>query len=257
MNLRPLNFNLETQLKLSEPIPENLLKTRKSGGTELTYIAHNTAIDKLNDMFGFAWSFEIIDQWMQDSPPHIKKENPKYPFTANNSDPQQIKIDGEGKKYLELPQLPVCWCKVKLTVPMETDNGNIIYISKMAFGSACVTGNQNTQSMSGFKAAQSDALKKAASLFGIALELYRDSNEQAEFDLFRESLIPDVWTDEVKQQYNKQFSVLTQILEDFGWSFEDLSYYVSLVTENRYSNFMKMPTEYIDELIQAIQEDGE
>ena len=75
--------------------------------------------------------------------------------------------------------------------------------------------------------------------------------------MLRENYIPDVWTDEVKQQYDKQFSVLTQILEDFGWSFDDLSYYVSLVTENRYSNFMKMPTEYIDELIQAIQEDGE
>lgn len=255
MPLKPLTFDNDIKIRLSESIPEKLLKTRKSGGTELTYIAHNTAIDKLNDIFGFAWSFEIIDQWMQESPPHIKKENPKYPFNANNCDMQQIKIDGEGKRYLELPQLPVAWCKVKLTVPMKTENDEIIYISKMAFGSACVTGNQNTQSMSGFKAAQSDALKKAASLFSIALELYRNDEEQAEFDAFKESLVPDTWTEKTINQYSKQYNKLMNILEEYQWSIEDLGYYVSLVTDGQYTNFKKMPAEYINDILTAIEEE--
>ena len=256
MALKPLSFDNNIKIKLSEPIPPHLLKTRKSGGTELTYIAHNTAIDKLNDIFGFAWSFEIIDQWMQESPPHIKKENPKYPFNANNCDMQQIKIDGEGKKYLELPQLPVAWCKVKITVPMKDEaTGEIVYISKMAFGSACVTGNQNTQSMSGFKAAQSDALKKAASLFNISLELYRDDNEQAEFESFRESLVPDTWTDEVIERHRKQYDKLMSLLEEYQWSIDDLSYYVALVSDNQYLNFKKMPPEYIDAILKAIEEE--
>ena len=35
-------------------------------------------------------------------------------------------------------------------------------------------GNQAVQSTNAFKGSQSDCLKKCASLFGIALELYRD-----------------------------------------------------------------------------------
>jgi hypothetical protein len=138
---------------------------------------------------------------------------------------------------------------------MQAENGEIIYISKMAFGSACVTGNQNTQSMSGFKAAQSDALKKAASLFNIALELYRDDAEQAEFETFRESLIPDTWTSEAIKQYEKQYNKLMKLLEEYQWSIDDLSYYVSLVSDGQYTNFRKMPPELIDNILTAIEEE--
>ena len=47
----------------------------------------------------------------------------------------------------------------------------------------------------------SDCLKKCASLFGIALQLYRDDTEEAYFQSMREDLIPDTWTDEVIKQY--------------------------------------------------------
>ena len=254
MQLKPLSFDTKTKLGLTKPIPEELLKTRKSGSTELTYIAHNTAIDMLNDIFGFAWSFEIVKSWLQESPPHIKKENPKYPFTDKTADMNQVKVDPEGKRYLEIPQLPVAWCQVRITVPMETENGEIIYISKEAFGSACLTGNQNTQSMSGFKAAQSDAIKKAASLFSIALSLYRDETEEAHFQSLRSDLMPDIWTDEVIEANQNKYNQLVDLLEEYEWSFDDLSWYVNDVTEGLYSKFIKMPVEYIDALIKAIQE---
>ena len=255
MQLRPLEFDIKTKLGLTKPIPKELLKTRKSGGTDLTYIAHNTAIDILNNIFGFAWSFEIVNSWLQESPPHIKKENPKYPFTDKTADMNQIKIDPEGKRYLEIPQLPVAWCQVRITVPMKTENGEIVYISKEAFGSACLTGNQNTQSMSGFKAAQSDAIKKAASLFGVALSLYRDETEEAYFQSLRSDMMTDVWTSDVISCNQDKYNQLLDLLEEYGWSFDDLSWYVNDITDGHYTNFVKMPVEYIDTLLKAIQEE--
>ena len=44
-------------------------------------------------------------------------------------------------------------------------------------------------------------------------------------------------------------------MEGYGWSFDDIEYYVSAVTEGEYINFRKMPTEYIEPLIKAIEEE--
>ena len=258
MNLKPMDLSNKTKLDLSAPIDPSLLKTRTMGKEELTYVSQNTVVDLLNQAFNYMWSFVIDEQWMEQGVPVVKKENPKWPFTEKNTDMSQVQIDAEGKRYVVLEQGPVAWTRGRLRVPFVDENtGEVIWIEKSSCGAQAIIGNQAVQSTNAFKGSQSDCLKKCASLFGIALELYRDQTEEEHFQMLRENYIPDVWTDEVKQQYNKQFSVLTQILEDFGWSFDDLSYYVSLVTENKYSNFMKMPAEYIDELIQAIQEDGE
>jgi hypothetical protein len=255
MNLKPLNLNTDIKLKLSESIPDQLLKTRKSGSTELTYITQNTCIDRLNDIFGYAWSFEILDHWMEPGVTQIKMENPKYPFTSKNTDMDAVKVNPEGKRYIELPQLPSAWVLVKLTVPMLTDSGEIIYISKMATGSQSITGPQSTQSINGYKGAQSDALKKAASLFGIALELYRDDVEQAEFEAFKETLTPDTWTEEIIEANRQEYDYLMNIMNDYGWSSADVSYYVEIATDGLCSNFNKMDPSYLKALIKAIEEE--
>ena len=255
--MKPLDLNTKTKLQLSEAIDPSLLKTRKSGGTDLTYITQNTCIDRLNEIFGYMWSFEIVDHWMEPGVTQIKVENPKYPFTAKNCDMDAVKVNAEGKRYIEIPQLPSAWVLVKLTVPMIDDNGNIIYITKMATGSQAINGPQATQSINGYKGAQSDALKKAASLFGIALELYRDATEEEYFQTIRDSYMPDTWTDEAEAKYAKELKVLYKMLEDFGWSFDDIGYYVSLATNNIYNSFKKMPPEYIEELIDCIRKDVE
>ena len=254
--MKPLDLNNKTKLQLSEAIDPSLLKTRKSGGTELTYITQNTCIDILNEVFGYMWSFEIVDRWMEPGVTQIKIENPKYPFTEKNTDMSAVKINPEGKRYIELPQLPSAWVLVKLTVPMISDTGEIVYISKMATGSQAINGPQATQSINGYKGAQSDALKKAASLFGIALELYRDATEEEHFQTIRDSYMPDTWTEEAEVQYAKELKVLYKMLEDFGWNFDDIGYYVSIATDTAYNNFKKMPPEYINALIDAIREDA-
>ena len=176
----------------------------------------------------------------------IKMENPKYPFTSKNTDMDSVQVNPEGKRYIELPQLPSAWVLVKLTVPMLTDSGEIIYISKMATGS---------QSINGYKGAQSDALKKAASLFGIALELYRDDVEQAEFEAFKETLTPDTWTEEVVEANRQEYDYLMNIMNDYGWSKADVSYYVEIATDGLCSNFNKMDPSYLKALIKAIEEE--
>ena len=254
--MKPLNLDNKVKLQLSESIDDSLLKTRKSGGTDLTYITQNTCIDRLNDIFGYMWSFEIVDHWMEPGVTQIKMENPKYPFTEKNTNMEMVKISPEGKKYIELPQLPSAWVLVKLTVPMTDENGNIIYITKMATGSQAINGPQATQSINGYKGAQSDALKKAASLFGIALELYRDNTEEEYFQTIRGSYYPDTWTPEAEEKHKKQLDILYKMLEEYQWTIDDISYYVSLVTDGAYTNFKKMPPEYIDDLLMAIKEDA-
>lgn len=255
MILKPLNFDAQTKLRLSESIPEQLLKTRKSGSQELTYISQNTCVDKLNEIFGFAWSFEIVERWMEPGITQIKMENAKFPFTSKNTDMDAVKVNAEGKRYIELPQLPSAWVTVKLTVPMETESGEIIYISKMASGSQAINGPQSTQSINAYKGAQSDALKKAASLFGIALELYRDPNEQEVFEMFKDTLVPSLWTPEVIAENQPGYDRLMGILDEFGWSISDIAYYVSIATEEQYDNFKQMPPEYLNALIKAIEEE--
>lgn len=252
---KPLNLDNKTKLELSAPINPSLLKTRVMGKEELTYISQNTCIDLLNKAFNYMWSFVIDEQWMEPGVPLVKKENPKWPFNEKNTDMSQVQIDAEGKRYIILEQGPVVWTRGRLRVPFKQDDGSIIWIEKSACGAQAQVGNQAVQSTNAYKGSMSDCLKKCASLFGIALQLYRDDTEEAYFQSMREDLIPDTWTNEAIKQYEKQYKKLMDILNEYQWSIDDLSYYVSLVSDGQYTNFRKMPPELIDNIIDAIEEE--
>ena len=255
--MKPLNLDSKTKLELSAPIDPSLLKTRSMGKEELTYVSQNTVVDLLNKAFNYMWSFVIDEQWMEEGVPVIKKENPKWPFTEKNTDMSQVQIDAEGKRYVVLEQGPVAWTRGRLRVPFTQDNGEIVWIEKSACGAQAIIGNQAVQSTNAFKGSMSDCLKKCASLFGIALELYRDETEEEHFQTIRDTYYPDTWTEEVERQYAKELKVLYKMLEDFGWNFDDIGYYVSLITDNTYNSFKKMPPEYIEGLIDCIRKDVE
>ncbi len=256
--MQPFDLNSKTKLELSAPIDPSLLKTREMGKESLTYVSQNTVVDLLNQAFNYMWSFVIDEQWLEQGVPVVKKENPKWPFTEKNTDMSQVQIDAEGKKYIILEQGPVAWTRGRLRVPFKDEStGETIWIEKSACGAQAIIGNQAVQSTNAFKGSMSDCLKKCASLFGIALELYRDDEEEQHFQTIREGYLPDVWTTEVINENADKYNELVKLLEGFGWSFDDIKYYVSLATEGAYNNFMKMPVEYIDTLITTIQEDGE
>ena len=253
--MKPLNLNTQTKLELSAPIDPSLLKQREMGKQKLTYVSQNTVVDLLNKAFNYMWSFVIDEQWMEPGVPEIKKENKQYPFTEKNTDMSKVKIDAYGNRYIEIPVAPVAWTRGRLKVPFTQENGEIVWIEKSACGAQAMIGNQAVQSTNAFKGSQSDCLKKCASLFGIALELYRDETEEAYFQSIREDYYPDVWTEENQKKFAKSYDKLLKIIENYGWSFEDIEYYVSAVTEGQYNSFMKMPTEYLDSLIKAIEEE--
>ena len=253
--MKPLELNTQTKLELSAPIDPSLLKSRTMGKQELTYVSQNTVVDLLNKAFNYMWSFVIDEQWMEPGVPEIKKENKQYPFTEKNTDMSKVKIDAYGNRYIEIPVAPVAWTRGRLKVPFTQEDGTIVWIEKSACGAQAMIGNQAVQSTNAFKGSQSDCLKKCASLFGIALELYRDETEEAYFQTIRENYLPDVWTQENQEKFAKSYDKLLGILETYGWSFDDIEYYVSTVTNGQYNNFMKMPTEYLDSLIKAIEEE--
>lgn len=120
---------------LLQRTPKEEIKTRpgKGGGT-WSYVEVGYVIDMLNKVFGFLWDFDVVDRWR---------------------DGDEVIVEG------------------KLTV--TTPKGD--KVSKKQFGGAEVKyrrdGNKVPLSLvNDYKAAASDALKKCASLLGIALDLY-------------------------------------------------------------------------------------
>ena len=182
--------------KLTAPIPSELIQQREGGGKKmLSYISGNTVIDMLNNAFGYTWSWEAHQEWITESIDHIDK--------YKKASPADWVITSQG---------PVAHVKGTLTVQLFDDiTQRIVTVKKTGYGSKSVLGKQNDQE-SVFKAAGTDALKKAASLFGIGLELYRNEDEQNYFD---EMNYEDPWTEEMKAQFAEERAYLINVMETY------------------------------------------
>lgn len=132
----------QTQMILAAT-PAEAIKTRQGrGGQMLKYVSTSYIVKRLNEIFGYAWSFETENI----TPPDLLSKN------------LQIIVKG------------------KLTVFAKGGQG----VTKEQFGSAEVKVYGQNNPRKGepidvgddFKAASSDALKKCASLFGIAADVY-------------------------------------------------------------------------------------
>ena len=124
---------------LTQTTPKSVIKQRKgAGGKMLNYVEHSWVTATLNKAFEWAWSWEILE-W---------KLIPEFDSTE-------------------------AFVLGKLTV--HTPRGDI---TKTQFGGSRIKRSKQTDEPLSFaddlKAASSDALKKAASLLGIALDLYSD-----------------------------------------------------------------------------------
>jgi hypothetical protein len=231
-----LHFPDKAKEVIKQPIPGALIKTRKGGGgVELSYISGSTVIDYLNRAFDYLWSSEIVQQWKEESTP---KFNPKY--------------DKEP-----VPQNPVVHAKVRLTVYIPTENGSYIALTKDGVGSKEVLGGQSDQA-DNYKAASTDALKKAASLFGIGLELYRSEDEQEFFDSLD---YEDPWTDDVKKQFAKELAFVKDFMENY--ELEDLDEYVNSFSDGALTSTsdivpenIKAFVEYLEAIISSAENQG-
>ena len=132
---QPVVLNDAQRIVMEQRTPPDAIRTRQGrGGRQFKYVTHAYVTRTLNQAFGWAWDFEVLDTRI------VPEENP-----------QEVVIRG------------------RLTV--RTKNGTIV---KEQFGSSQVKRSQGQITSLGddLKAAGSDALKKCASLLGLALDLY-------------------------------------------------------------------------------------
>lgn len=178
------------------PLPKSLISSRAAGGgRNLSYLSVQTVIDMLNDVFGYDWNWTIQRQWIEHSAPSVYK-----------GDVQE--------------QEPVAHVTGRLEVPIIGENGEVIrVIVKEASGSKRIIGKASEQE-SMYKSAASDALKKAASLFGIGLELARSDAEQQYFDT-KSYVSP--WEDEATvKKYEPIWNRIEKIKQDNNWGEEEI-----------------------------------
>lgn len=192
-----LQFPVKAKEAIARTLPDQLIKQREGGGKKiLSYVSGSTVIDLLNEAFGYLWSWDVVEQFVQESQP---KFNPRY-----DKEPQ--------------PQGPVAHVRGNLTVPIVQEDGTVVMITKSGFGSKTVLGGQADQEHI-FKAAATDALKKAASLFGIGAQLYRDEDEQAFFEAIN---YEDPWTDELLVKFQPERDYIKKIMEENKATAEDI-----------------------------------
>ena len=127
--------------KLTTPFPQHALKQREGGrGKMLTYVEGHTVIHRLNDVTGNHWDFKVLD--FSATPGGSTRDGkPQTLYTAT----VELCIPGLG-------------CRQHVGVQLSTEGGGEDLV----------------------KGAVTDGLKKAATLFGVGLELYGPDYEAGE-----------------------------------------------------------------------------
>lgn len=143
----------EIKAVLERPFKKTEIKKRDGGfGKMLSYVEGHAVIARLNEAFDSTWDFGIIAHTIIDD--HLVVQ---VKLTVNLEGQYVSKEAYGGKKLTKTREKEVMKNGVKTIIPPGyLDLGN------------------------DFKAASTDALKKAATLFGVALDLYSDDVEDDE-----------------------------------------------------------------------------
>lgn len=224
------NLDIKIKSVLEEPVPQQLIQTRKVAGTDLQYVSGNFVIDCLNRAFGYLWSWSIDKAWVQ------------------QSEPKKFKDRATGKEIVT-PQVPVAHVIGTLTVFVKDTNGELIRISKTGAGSKSVIGGSSEQE-SIFKSASTDALKKAASLFGIGAQLYRDTKEQ---EFFERSLSVYNWDDQTREYYASDITWLENCKKENNFSDDQVDNIVSKWSRGNYKTVNSLPTYRFREFVKYLK----
>ena len=109
------------------------------------------------------------------------------------------------------------------------------------------------------KSASTDALKKAASLFGIAAQLYRSPEEQKNF--FKGQQQPKeeetLWTEEVKQQLQPDFEYLEYCKNAYDMSDKELDDTVNDWSQGKLSGLGVMTPDEFKQFITFLRQQEE
>lgn len=205
---------------ITATIPDYLIQQRDGGGgKKLSYISGSTVTDILNKAFDYNWDWIVEKEWLEQSQPK---------FNIYSKAPESEKVMYNGKMGAWEEQPPVAHVRCLLTVRFTDANGNMHSITKTGYGSKVVIGGASEQD-SIFKAAGTDALKKAASLLGIGLQLYRNE-EEAYF--FNELNYEDPWTDDMLAKFDAERTYIRSFMEKFDLDEESMIQVISEHDEN-------------------------
>ena len=170
---------------LKAPIADELIEVLPDDNK---YINHNVVTDILNKAFCHAWNWQIIDKGIEKT----------IEF-----------VDRKGNK---IPAGYYVWILGRLTYPVKDPaTGSINWCYKEQFGGRQVVGNSKVQSQA-YKSASSDALKKAASLLGIAPNVYMKKNIYETL----EEADADAWTADKVQEMKDEITKMREIKAELG-----------------------------------------
>ena len=227
------NVSVDPKIRsiIEEPIPRELIQEREAGrGVTLSYVSGAYVIDMLNRAFNYAWSWKIDKFWVQES---IDAKKRVYD-QASRSYTNEYKVE---------KQSPVAHVMGTLTVTLIDDNGERFEVSKTATGSKTILGGASEQE-SVFKSAGTDALKKAASLFGIGAPLYRNKDEQKYFNT---KIGETYWTDEDRKKHKAELDYFDNLAERSGISRAELDNVVAAWSNNQYYTVSSLKPEQLVE----------
>lgn len=177
--------------KIKLPIPKDLIQVREGGGNKkLRYVGGSYVISMLNYIFDYNWDWTESVEWIAQSQDKVYKDKNKGTETVT-------------------PQPPVCHVKGILVVHYLDEKGIERTIKKTGYGSKVITGGASEQE-SCYKSASTDAIKKAASMLGLGLELYMSSEE---YDYFNELTYINPWTDEIVEKFRAELEYIESIKE--------------------------------------------
>lgn len=208
-------------------IPPGLIN-KKPGQGDLRYISGYSVIDMLNNLTNYMWEWSIDKCWIEKC---VDKYNPKY--------------DTEPK-----PQNPVAHVIGTLTMHFQDENGNDFVIRKSAPGAKPLIGGQNEQKDI-FKSASTDAIKKAASYFGIGAQLYRKGEEQ---EYFMSLNYEDPWTQEEEEAHKEEFDYIKHLMTgENGLSREEINEAVLLWSKEQYVDINDLLPDELTSFVEYIK----
>lgn len=180
---KQLGFTEQQKNIISKPIDEKYIKKTPDN---FNFIENALVVDILNRAFNYAWNWEITEFGIE-------------PCRASSKNKEVI------GSYV--------WVKGRLSIPLEDEEGKIYFITKEAFGGHMLVGNAKVQSQT-YKSASSEALKKAASLFGLAKNVYM--KEDLYYMLEEDAANEDIWTEIAVKQLENECLIVSKIKEIIG-----------------------------------------
>ena len=213
---------------LNAPLDPRLIKI-KPGKNGANYISGSAVIDLLNLNFGhLGWSWSIDKTWVEESVDKVTT------FVWENNQKRNLTPD----EYIIEPQLPVCHTIGTLSVFFTDEAGISHTVCKTAPGAQPIMAGQSNQENC-YKGAHTDALKKAATLFGIGLEMYRRDNDP---NWFAEVSYVNPWNEESLLSYKEQWDTINNFIKDTG---------------NTMEGFMQMLADYAGASVEIVPENIE